>query len=364
MKDAARRKKSGRKISVFKRVLRWIVFSLIAQIILLAFVEFVYLPNRNSFTAVSADMHNGILRSRGFTLPGDAGPVAVSCSGLHAACIDDGKLLIVDTGNGRVLKEIAPAKSAPSYYRWLPDREMVIFAEIAKAADGKTVSAHIGTCDAESGAVNYYPAIQKLPPHCVVTDIQVSALTNVVYVRIKKSEKLSLIYRFNIMDKLAYVTALNNTTRLLELQYSDVLLYTTAAGKTYARDGKTGSSSVMNIPVKSMLLGADMDDVIYTAHADGDGLIDTVFIAGLASLKKGILGETSLGGRYKPEDVYIAWDGGIYIIQPVPGFGSGFEVSGIKNGISFKTASKPVSIGERFYVVLEGKKVRIIVFAE
>ena len=109
-----------------RMVFKWILLSILLQTAVLAYFNFIYLPNRGKYRATAYAEDSAPVKNRSFVLPEGAGEVSVSFDGLYAAYKKGKSVVIADIDKRKDIKELNPAGGS-CYYRWLPD-EMLIYA--------------------------------------------------------------------------------------------------------------------------------------------------------------------------------------------------------------------------------------------
>jgi len=291
------------------RICRWILFSLMLQTAVLAYLNYVYIPGRGAFTATAYDVQAGAIKNRSYGLPDGASGIKVSHDGLYAAFMSEGRLEIADVDRKKIIKKADSSGGSFSYYRWLPDRDMLIYT--IKEPEGKSGCVRILTYDIGAELDRSYPDIKNLPEGSKVIDLQLSPLTNVVYVMIQTSDTRVRIYKFDIMDNLELIMKADLGIIIRETMYSDNLIYQPQGGKIVIRDGRTGRKS--NIPVKeaALLLNVDERDFIYAASTDEAGRITQIYY-GKAGQKADDWMSISPIKPTEPDDVFITPQGVVF----------------------------------------------------
>lgn len=291
-----------------KRVCRWILFSVLLQTAVLAYLNYVYIPGRGNFTVTAYDVQENPVKNRSYELPDGASGIKVSHDGLYAAFMVDGRLEIADVDRKKIIKKADPSGGSFSYYRWLPDRDMLIYT--IKEPEGKSGCIRILTYDIGAELDRSYPDVKNLPEGSTVIDLQLSPLTNVVYFMVKTSDTRVRIYKFDIMDDLELIMKADLGIIIRETMYSDNLIYQPEGGKIIIRDGRTGEKS--DIPVKeaALLLAVDDMDFIYAASTDEAGRVTQIHY-GKIGQQEDWRSVRPIKPTY-PDDVFIAPQGNIF----------------------------------------------------
>ena len=289
---------------------RWILISVILQTALLAYANFVYIPGRGSFKATLFEMDPMAVKNRSYKLPEGADEVKVSFDGLYAAYQLGDNLEIVDMDSKKTIKKLKPPGGSFSYYRWLPDRDMLIYA--TKEPEGKVGRVRISTFDIGPELDRSYPDIKGLPEGSAVIDIELSPLTNIVYPMIQTSKSRVRIYKFDIMDNLNLIMKADLGMIIGETMYSDYLLYQPVGDKIQIRNGKNGKTSRLAFKEADLLLAVDDYDFIYTAATDKAGKLTEIHY-GKIDNKADEWQTIPLESPVMAEDVFITPEGAVYL---------------------------------------------------
>ena len=307
-------------MKVLVRVYKWIVISIVIQFIILIFINNVYLGRSKEIKATSFETAGGIsgateklLESKGMKIPAGAKQIRVSFNGIYLGYVLDGKLQIIDIESNKIKKDISSGNDTLTYYRWLPDRNMIIYS--LKSPDSEAGRVNIMTCDADSGAEHSYPKITGMPKGSEVTDIELSPLTNVTYVKVKVSDSQAKIYKYNIMDNLSYIMNINADTVIKQAGYSDMLLYQDSKNKLFVRDGKQDSSWAFPFKTKMALLGIDSEDKVYAGELDKENMVYKIHYGKLAVEPDKSWSEISLKDPVPPESIVVGSDGSVYEVN-------------------------------------------------
>ncbi len=292
-----------------KRIYKWILISVILQTVILSYINFYYLPNRGNFKTTMFETASTAVKNRSFKLPQGAENVKVSFDGLYAAYSLDKDLEIVDLDKKEVIKRLDPSGGEFSYFRWLPDREMLIYG--IKEPEGKSSVVRISTYDILPEYNRSYPDIKNLPEKSQVIGIELSPLTNIVYPMIKTSNTRARIYRFDIMDNLTLIFKTDLTTIIKETMYADNLIYQLEGKGIIVRSGKSEKALPITFEGTGLLLAVDDNDFIYAGDRDDTGKIVSIYY-GMAGQKKD---EWNLAKPVMPVargDVFITAGGVVY----------------------------------------------------
>jgi hypothetical protein len=292
------------------RIAVWAFISLAFQLLLLAFIDRVYLPGRVSDVEIVKYAEIGGQKSGGkVKLPEGAQHVALSFDASYASYILGDELVIVDVAGGEeemVLQE----GFVPDFYKWLPDRNMLIYSTRKKGDVRGDI--YVETYDADSGVVRDYPEISGLPEGSKVVDIQLSTLTNLVYVKVAAGPARAEIYCYNIMEELSHVMAVSPDTDMHLLNYSDILLYQRNGSDIFVRYNSKGEEREFDLG-NSVILGVDVEDVVYLGERDQNGNVERIKYGTLQEIQEGKFSYAELIIPCSPEHICIAQDGSIYL---------------------------------------------------
>ena len=185
------------------RIYRWIIISILLQVIVLSYFNFVYFPGRGAIKTTMYEFGEDSIESKNIRILSDTEKICVSFNGVFTAYKKGNNLIITDNKRKKTIKSISPSGGEITYYRWLPDRDMLIYS--MKSPEGKKGQVQISTYDIGPELERSYPEITGLPEDSTVVDIELSPYTNVVYTMIKTGTSSAKVYKYNIMDNLTLV---------------------------------------------------------------------------------------------------------------------------------------------------------------
>jgi hypothetical protein len=292
-----------------KTLFKWILISIVLQTAVLAYLNYVYLPNRGHFRSTMYETELPAVKNRSVRLPEGASDISVSYDGLYAAYKMGRRLEIADIDKKKIIRKLEPSGGEFTYFRWLPDREMLIFAE--KEPEGKSSSVRISTYDIVPELNRSYPDIEKLPEGSGVIDIELSPLTNIVYPMIQTSDTRARVYKFDIMDNLKLIFKTDLTTIIKETMYTDNLIYQPAGERIRIMNGRTGKVTYAPVKEADLLLAVDDNDIIYAAVTDDTGNVTAVWY-GKAGSKSDAWEKASLSAPVLPDDIFITAGGEVF----------------------------------------------------
>ncbi len=293
-------------------IYKWILLAVLFQALVFSYLEFIYLPNRGAVKATAFEVSDGNIKSKNVRIPADAANISVSYNGFYAAYGQGNKIVLIDIRSGKKLKTLDASGGTFSYFRWLPDRDMLIYS--TKAPDGEKGKVRISTYDVGPNLERSYPNIADLPEDSETVDIELSPLTNVVYAMIRTGDSKVKVYKYNIMDELSFVMNTGSKTVFKETAYSDNLVYQADGGKVTVRSGKSGKNGSLPVKESLVLLAVDSEDNVYAGQLDDTDKITAVHW-GKLDQKSGEWKKTNLDTPSLAPELFITPNGSLYRVS-------------------------------------------------
>lgn len=334
-----------------KKLYRWVLFAVMFQVIALSYAEFIYLPNRGTVKATAYQTEDAAVASKNLKISSDMEDITVSYNGFYVACRQNNKLVISDIRSRKKVKTIDSKGGNFTYFRWLPDRDMLIYS--ISEPDGEKGKVRISTYDVGPDLERSYPKITNLTDGSEVVDIELSPLTNVVYSVIKTGESRVRVYKFNIMDDLSSIMSTGINTVFKETMYADNLIYQVEDGKITIRSGKSGGKNYIPVKGKLKLLSLDADDNIYAGSLDASGNVIAVNY-GKSGQDTDAWKKVELDSPLPATNVYITPDGSIYGNSQKDNM-----VYNLKDGSSIRYSGEFLQILENYVVSRDNGKLRL-----
>jgi len=301
-------------VKKIKMIYKWIIISITLQTFVLVFLNYFYLPFRGRVKATIYEQTNMVSDGWSIQIPDSAVSPCVSYDGRYAAYFNEGKIVVADAVNKKEMAAIGAEEGELTYFRWLPDRNMLIYASCSYVKKNSTVT--ISTYDVTAGDKRDYPDISDLPLYSKAVGIELSPLTNIVYVKIKTGDERALIYRFNIMDDCELIVNTELGAVIRETNYSDKLIYQEGNYMIVVRDGSNKSEYVLGFPGKMALLGIDSEDKVYAAQLNEDGKVVYVHYGEADTADVSTWEKLFLNKTVDPERLIISRGGAIYMNIP------------------------------------------------
>lgn len=299
-------------IKLISRIAIWIAISIFIQVIVLAYLNFTYLPGRNKVNDVILKSQEETIKSKRIVIPRDADKIKVSYNGKYVAYLYKDKLKIMDVYNKKIIKTLSYHGREFSYYKWLHDRNMFIYSlEPLEESPGLI---EIFTYDMDWDILRKYPDIEGLDKNSRIEEIALSPLTNIIYMKIKSSTDAK-IYKFDIMDNLSFIMNVEQSAVIKKAYYSDSLVIQDDSYKLHIWDGKEKHTLKTPIDDKVVLLALDERDNVFIGQVDSEGRVCKI-LAGELNPKEDInWKEIKLDYFIKSSVIYITTEGRIYTVE-------------------------------------------------
>lgn len=304
-----------------KRLLIWTLIPVILELTGLVLVDKFYLNEETTFNTKKVDVSTKKQPNKiSVKVPDGANDIGVSYTGNYISYCDNGELEVVDTSNNKK-KEIKLDDGVKlSAYKWLADRDVLFIAEKLTYDDGSTYlkfESYNPKQDEKSALSDDNRKELKIPlngDEYNVTQIALSSLTNVTYVRVGKDGSRSKIYRINVMAqseetkypicKLGNIAAENKEDRLIYEDSSSNRIRIVGLKNPIA----TGENAT------HYLLGVDGEDNIYIGNGN-DNKVSKIFVANLKKTRQQWK-TYALSQSADKSNIYITTSGKIYINDP------------------------------------------------
>lgn len=335
-----------------RMIYRWVIISVILQTAALAYLNYIYLPHRGSVKATIFEQSDTVGANWSIEIPNDASNPSVSYDGRYAAYFHGKKLVVMDVLKKKEIEAISDESDELTYYRWLPDRNMLIYASCSQIKKYNAVT--ITTYDVMSGEKRSYPEISELPLGSKVVEIELSPLTNIVYIKVKTGDERAKIYRFNIMDNRKLIMNTELGTVIKETNYSDNLIYQAGNYEINVRDGNKNSVYTLKFKGKMALLGVDSEDKVYVAELNNDGRAINIYYGKADTANVDSWEKVPLTGAVNPENFIISSGGAIYLLMPDEN-----RVLAIGVGREYKYTDELIEITDNYIVTRDDRKLKL-----
>ncbi len=286
----------------------WVTASILLQFLFLWFVDSFYLKNRG--TIVEVVPYEDDSNSREFAnilIPKDASELKISFDGSHVAYVLDGKLVISDI-YGDAAIEVISKNEKILYYRWLQDRNMVIYSYNA-FSKGEYFT-YVETYDIETELTRSYPPIENVKNGYGVESIELSPLTNMVYVNIKTDSGPQKVYRYDIIEELKYIGEFGENKKIFSTYNTDSLVFQNDKNSFCMM--MDSSKKIVKFDFDIAVLDVDSRDRIFVGQLENEKVIKVLF-GKTTDFDKKSFTEMKLSKPVLPEDITLAHSGDIFV---------------------------------------------------
>ncbi len=334
-----------------RKIYGWIIASVLLQTIILAYFNYVYIPNRGAFRATMYEVDTAAVKNRSYKLPDGVTDIKVSFDGLYVAYRTTSGIEMADIDRKKTLKKLSAGKGEFSYYRWLPDREMLIYS--VKEPEGKSGRVRLSTYDIGPELDRSYPDIKGLPEGSSIEDIELSPLTNIVYPLVKTSDTRARIYQFDIMDTLRLLMKTDIATIIKETMYSNNLIYQVPDGQIKIRNGKSGRTTGIPVKEADYLLAVDDNDYIYAGAGDKSGEFTDIYY-GKAEQSRDEWKKLTTGRPLSPENIVVTPGGEIFSVDV-----QDKKVTNLKDSGTVQYKGDFLTVLDNYVVSMDGSKLTL-----
>lgn len=319
-----------------KKIIVWAMLSLFIQLSGLFYLDKFYFINETSFKEKKVDVAAKKKASKAdIKIPEKAINITTSYDGKYLAYFVGETLKVLNTDNGEEKNVQLEDAAKVSYYKWLPDVNSIIIAEKYTSNKGdylmltnydvaKNKKKDIkDERNGESGHI-YLPDKKS-----EVEDIELSTLTNIIYVKIGHNGGKNALYSINVMGQMekkrinSYVTG-----NFVIFPHEDKLAYDDL---TYHKVYVTGVQGAINIKgvTRPTTIAVDSDDRLYIGQTEGEKIKKIFF----GTIKESTDNWKSIDLKVPAErkDIYVSEDGKVYANDNLRGvvtdLGTGMETS-------------------------------------
>lgn len=329
-------------MKVKQKVLSWIILSIIIQIVILIFLNNFYLT-RNKASVVASKY----TETAGLKIPLAASNLKVSFDGKYVGYLLDGnlKVLSLDSKKNIFIKN---SEDTFSFFKWLPDRDMLILSKQNTTPN----YLEIHTFDVITGVERSYPQIKNMSSKSQIIGIELSTLTNAVYVEVKINNYEKDIYKFDIMDNLDYIMTVNLSTTIKQMNFIDTLVYQDNPKYILIRNGSSNWSEKIFLKKDSMLLGTDYEDNIYIGELDEEKNVKNILSKNLQGGTKEDWKQIPLIKTSTPKSIYITEQGDVFCLRE-----NSIYIANKNKEISF--SGRCVDILNNYFITLNNNELQI-----
>lgn len=250
---------------------------LVLDIGFLAYLNNSYLKDSGSFTVKKVLSAAPKATSKAMAIDSNASNLQISYDGNYLCYLKDNGIIVEDLTNGQKFPIPQVSNMKVSSYKWIYDRDRIIIAETSTT--GYTYYAKLYYFDMTDKNLteirdNYYNKdirILLAGSSDSVTDIDMSAQTDLTFLKVTGGSGSSKLWESNIMVSTNSLpnTVTKNIGKIACLKRSETLFYESASsGKVYQYGNRTPISINGNSDLR--ILGVDQNDNVYFAYMVGD----------------------------------------------------------------------------------------------
>lgn len=339
-------------MKVLKRIVAWSMVSILLQCSVLFYLNKYYLSTETSFEAKKVVEKPTNKKDAIVNVPDDAKHINISYDAKYLAFYDKDVLEVINTKTGDVKKVGFDKDVKVSFYKWIPDRNRMLIAE--KITTKSTSGFKLSYYDVDKDVKEHIKDLTWADSKSEVQDIQVSTLTNVIYVKVAHSGQRSNIYWIDIMKQMKKVDTKSYIIgTIVSIPHEDKLVY---EDLTYHTISVTNMSKPITIKdVKTTcLLGVDGEDNIYIGELEGEN-IKRVYSGDLKQ-NTSTWHVTEISGTYGKSDIFVTFEGKMYLNDGLKGI-----IHDMKTGKDTPYSGKIVQIyTEGIASISDGKLVKTI----
>lgn len=263
-------------MKTLSRWYKWILLAVIFQFCVLLYINNVFLNSNVTVSITDADKSKKDVLTGDIKVPDNATNISMSYNAEYGAYLLDNVLHIINVDSGDNKKVAGMNDDKITYYRWLPDRNMVIYSSDTK--NGKKGIVQISTYEPDSETLRDYPQIDGLTSKSQVKDIELSQYTNVIYAKIQTSDTKSKIIRFNVMSQYGHIMNLGANAIIKECSFVNKLVYQNEGESAYVYDGINKTKNKIKIDADEVrILDIDLNDALYIGILDPSGMVTQIY---------------------------------------------------------------------------------------
>lgn len=303
-------------MSALKRIIGWMMISLIIQFAGLYYIDNVYLANNTPVRVKKIeDKSNNKKKDVEVAIPENAQNINVSFDGKYVAYYDEDILKVVSTKTGEKKDVCFEEGVKISYYKWLSDRNRMLIAEKHSTQNGMAL--RLSYYDIGKDTKEEIKDLTWADTESEVESIEASTLTNVIHIKVSRGNGKSSIYWINIMkDMKKLYTNDNFIGEIRTLNHQDKLLY---EGKTYNSIYSTNKNNSIKIDGVKVpkLLGVDEEDNIYIGSEENEKITKVYY--GSIDKPTSEWKVIELNEPIDKNDIYISKKGQIFLNDNLKG---------------------------------------------
>lgn len=259
--------------NIIIRVYKWIIISVSLQLLVLILIDAHFFSNADTIATPEYIPTTKPMVEGKINIPEDAINIKISYDKIFASYMLNNKLIITDLTKKKDVKEISNLNKEITYYRWMNDRNTLIYA--TKYETGTNCEVEVTTIDVENEKERVLPKITKQSMGTQINAIEFSHVTNMIYAKLV-ANKVEKIYSFDIMNQMDYVTETSLGSIMKQANYTDNLFIDDEKGKIKFWSGTRKSINTLNISERCVLLGLSSKDEVFIGVLSKNNLVESI----------------------------------------------------------------------------------------
>jgi len=338
-----------------KKYVVWIMLSLFLQMSMYFYLDKYFFVNETVFTSKKIDnTQNTTKLIENTKIPEKSEDLTLSYDGKYASYIEAGKLKIINLQTAE--EEVIPFAQGVniSFYKWLPDRDRMFIAEKEVDKDSPIIKFSYYDVKTNDNTQLSNVFINLNDANDEVENMELSTLTNVIYIKIGQKGYISSVYRINVMGSIEEVASgfignIKIMTTVDKMLYEDI---SDSQIKVAGLDQTVNIRGVANLA----LISIDNEDNVYVGQVEQNKIVK--IFSGTLDENTDSWKITVLKNPVERKNLFVSLEGRIYVNdslsrtvkditsnQETSYKGSFLEIdnniiSSIKNNLLFETTIK------------------------
>lgn len=267
----------------FRFFLKGIGLFLLLDIAVLIYLNNSYLKDSTAFSITKLTASSPKLAAAKTAVPAGASALQVSHDGEYLAYLSGGTVHIAELAGGRTIAVPSASRKRVSSFKWIYDRDRLLIAEISLAGApyyGKLYYYDMASPGLVEIRDNYYNKDIKFSLSGggdSITEIDMSAETNLTFLNVNSGAKRNRLWESNIMVSTNPLlgTVTRNIGKFACLKRTDTLFYEDDAnGEVYRYGSRLPLRAEGHTELK--ILGVDENDNLYLASVSG-GTVRSIY---------------------------------------------------------------------------------------
>lgn len=317
-------------MKAIKRIMVWVLISLITQIAVLYYVDNYLFAAESADSIVAKKVVNDKNKEKelkDISIPEDAEHISVSYDGGYVSYYKDDVLKVIDMYTGEENTVEFEDDHKVSFYKWAPDRDIILLA--IKEDNYSNDKYKFYSYDAERNKKDLLQTKDgvvtsiKTESNSNIEDIELTPLTNMIYVKVSLEDGRCKIYNINVMMKIEKVrTEPYFIGDIKIIPNDDRIAYESGDnGEVYI----TGTQTPIDVnEIENLcLISVDQNDRIYVGETDekkvnNEVQVKTIYY-GTAEQDSSEWEKVTLKNPVNKSDIFVTKEGKIYINDNLKG---------------------------------------------